>query len=307
MILFNNSKAMEALENLSELASAATGRLGRANPLELVGTPTFFNREKEKLPGAFVCYAQADAVLLARVLRSELSVRLARDCMMGGGKDAAEMIGESDAFVLLLTKQLLTDVQALFEIWTALELDKAVVTVAATGLGYDFEEAAASLADLTAALEAMRPGSTDELQARLPPSTDINTVGKLLHSSLTAIIAVSWSPTAGRNHMDAVVDDIVQRMPRKRISQVSTRHSWPGSPTTPSKKSGVKRGLKHILEKAKEQSQRENMCGTRAPMNSLADIVKAAQRTSEAAARAPEAERNSFRMDIEHAPSERSE
>jgi len=30
--------------------------------------------------------------------------------------------------------------------------------------------------------------------------------------SLTAIIAISWSPHYGRNHMDAVVQDIVLRM-----------------------------------------------------------------------------------------------
>ena len=34
--------------------------------------------------------------------------------------------------------------------------------------------------------------------------------------SLTAIIAIGWTPHYGRNHMDAIVDTIVARIPKER-------------------------------------------------------------------------------------------
>ena len=51
----------------------------------------------------FVCCSRADAVSHARVLRSELSMRLNRGCAVGGGTETSTFIAESEAFVVLLT------------------------------------------------------------------------------------------------------------------------------------------------------------------------------------------------------------
>eukprot|EP00966_Prymnesium_polylepis_P084003 1944921-Prymnesium_polylepis.1 len=39
--------------------------------------------------------------------------------------------------------------------------------------------------------------------------------------SLTAIIAIGWTPHYGRNHMDAIIDSIATRMQQGRRSRVS--------------------------------------------------------------------------------------
>jgi len=161
-------------------------------------------------------------VLHARVLRSELAVSLRRGCAVGGGADSVKFVEQSDAFVVLLTKRLPTDPDALLEIWTALEAGLTIITVAITG-AYDFAAAAAAWADLPAAMEATRPGSSDELKARLPPDADVAATGRLIHSTLTAIIAISWSPHYGRNHMNAVVDDVVGRMVKRQRRLAGTR------------------------------------------------------------------------------------
>jgi len=170
----------------------------------------------------FVCCSRRDAVLHARVLRSELAVSLRRGCAVGGGADSVKFVEQSDAFVVLLTKRLPTDPDALLEIWTALEAGLTIITVAITG-AYDFAAAAAAWADLPAAMEATRPGSSDELKARLPPDADVAATGRLIHSTLTAIIATSWSPHYGRNHMNAVVDDVVGRMVKRQRRLAGTR------------------------------------------------------------------------------------
>ena len=51
----------------------------------------------------FVCCSRLDAVMHARVLRSELEMRLDRACAVGGGIASSEFIEQSEAVVVLLT------------------------------------------------------------------------------------------------------------------------------------------------------------------------------------------------------------
>jgi hypothetical protein len=71
---------------------------------------------------------------------------------VGGGPSTAEWIAQSDAVVIVLTKALVTDPDALFEIWTALSLDVPIITVAVVGM-YDFAHAATKFSNLPLALE----------------------------------------------------------------------------------------------------------------------------------------------------------
>jgi hypothetical protein len=113
----------------------------------------------------FVCCSRSDALNHARVMRSELSVRLNRGCAVGGGASTAEWIAKSEAVVVLLTKALVTDPDALFEIWTALSLDIPIITVVVVGM-YDFAYAATKFADLPVALERVGEGSDKGLSSR---------------------------------------------------------------------------------------------------------------------------------------------
>jgi len=90
----------------------------------------------------FVCCSRLDGIRHARVLRSELSVKIGRGCAIGGGTDTATFIQASELFIVLLSKELPTDTNAIFEIWLALQLGLPIVTVVITGAGYDFEAAA---------------------------------------------------------------------------------------------------------------------------------------------------------------------
>jgi len=162
----------------------------------------------------FVCCARADAIVQARILRSELEMRLGHGCVVGGSSSSAELLADCSAIVVLLTKRLPTDPNALFEIWSALQLNLPIVTVIVSGAGYSFEEAAATFAELPMALERARPGSSEQLLQRLPKGSDVAAIGHVLQASVTAIIAIPWAPHNGMNHMDAVVGDILQRVPQ---------------------------------------------------------------------------------------------
>jgi hypothetical protein len=150
----------------------------------------------------FVCCSRADALNHARVLRSELSVRLNRGCAIGGGASTAEWIDQSEAVVVVLTKALVTDPDALFEIWTALSLEVPIITVAISGK-FDFDRAAEKLANLPLAMTRVGEGGdggsknsqrskrsetskteqqlATRLKGRLPSDADVVLVGRVIH------------------------------------------------------------------------------------------------------------------------------
>jgi len=156
------------------------------------------------------------------VIRTELAQRLDRGCAIGGGETSSFLVPGSEGFVVLLTKRLQTDPHALFEIWSAFHRQIPVVPVVITGGGYDFDAASTAFADLENALEAADSGSADVLRGHLADNVSIEAVGKLLSSSLTALIAVAWSPQHGKNHLGAIVDDILTRVKKMRQLQQET-------------------------------------------------------------------------------------
>lgn len=228
-VLSLSKLSMSSSRNSGARESASTPSRKRASVLAAI--PEVSNPDTSAV---LVVCSRRDAVLEARVLRAELATKMNRACAIGGGTNTSKFVEVSDAVVVLLTKQILADPHAIFEIWMALQCSRPLITVAITGKGYDFQQAADALSNFAAAMEADRSGSSAVLQAQLaayadeeahsePGDTDIASVGRLLHSSLTAIIAVSWTPSKGLNHMDGVLNEIVQRIPRRQSSRKSTR------------------------------------------------------------------------------------
>eukprot|EP00966_Prymnesium_polylepis_P206372 4781848-Prymnesium_polylepis.1 len=193
-----------------------------------------------KESAVFVCCSRLDAIRHARVLRSEIAIKLGHDCAIGGGQRTREWLKESRMVVVLLSRKLLTDPRALLEIWTAMEMHLPIVTVLVAGKGYDYEEASNTMTNLESAMEQAGKGSASDLLDELPDGKTVNEVGGRLNSCLTAIIAITWSPTASKNQTDALVDEILSRMPKRKavhdlwrhVSKQSTRNST-GIPSSP--------------------------------------------------------------------------
>jgi len=209
-----------------------------------------------KESAVFLCCSRKDAISHARLLRSELEKKLQRGCAIGGGAKSAEFVKDSEGFVVLLTHSLATDPDALFEIWLALQHKLTIATVAIPG-GFDFNGLKQVMADLPAALQkhtlprtasvllmpsAQLPNAESShsgaksakpklqaLEALLPTGTDIASFGKTVGELLTAVIAISWSPTYGTHQADAIVTEIIKRATR-RTKRDSARWSSDASP-----------------------------------------------------------------------------
>jgi len=164
----------------------------------------------------FIGCSRDDAVSHARVLRSALEVKVGRACAIGGGPHSASLVKGSQLCVILLTKKLLANPISLYEIWLALDNDIPLVSVAITGGGYDYEHAAAVFDDLPSALEHLEQGAAKKMASSLPEGCTVKSVGERLHTSLTAIIALSWAPAGSANLLNALVDDILLRMSKKK-------------------------------------------------------------------------------------------
>lgn len=171
--------------------------------------------EGRKESAAFFCCSRDDGLKHARALRSALEVKLGRGCSIGGIVDAVQKLDQSDVMVVLLTKKMLTTPIALLEVFKAESLGVKIITVAVAGAGYDFEAANAIYSDLATALDEENPGTAKEMQANLPNGMSVSTLGERLRATLTAVIAIAWSPLGTKNHLNAVVEDIVSHMPRR--------------------------------------------------------------------------------------------
>lgn len=166
-----------------------------------------------------VCCSQADALGHARVLRSELEQKLGRACHVGSHPGSTRMVGESELLVVLLTKNLLTTPIALAEMWVAIRREVPIVQLAIPGAGYDYADAARFLDGFPHSLEKVNPGGITELERCLNARVDLVAMGKALHAHVTAIIAFSWSPEGSKNQTHAIVNRIIQRIPKRRADK----------------------------------------------------------------------------------------
>jgi len=205
--------AFTSVQTLQARQKSITARMSASRlSWSRVKAPEIVNKES----AIFITCARNDAASYARALRSKLEMRLGRGCAIGGGEETASFVPRSFLMVVLLTKNLLSTPAALYEIWLATQQTIPIVTVALSGGGYDYENASTILEDLASSLDGCRPGKLAELQERLPVGFTVQDVGNKIQLSLTTIIALSWSP-ASDNQLQAVVNEIISRVPRKSL------------------------------------------------------------------------------------------
>lgn len=164
------------------------------------------------------CSRKGSTLAHARVLCSALAVKQGRGCQVGGTVYSKRLLHKTELCVVLLTKQILTDPITLSEIYEAILRGLPLVTVVIAGAGYDYEDASRVFTNLAGELEKSAPGSFDAMLSQLPAGTTGTAVGEKLYHHLTAIIALSWSPSGSKNQLDALISDILKRMPDKRKS-----------------------------------------------------------------------------------------
>lgn len=210
-----------AMKDLVERMGEAVGRPvewekeRRVVKSSFAGKPRRQSLVHKPANAVFVCCSHKDALAHARVLRSQLEQRLGRSCCVGTSS-TSNLVSESELLVVLLTKCVLSTPRALLELWVALTCEMPIVLVAVQGAGYDYSEAALFLNRFPESIEEARPGSIAELRPHIPDGLDLVAMGRMLHAHVTAIIAISWSPEGSKNQTDAVVDHIIQRIPRKK-------------------------------------------------------------------------------------------
>jgi len=184
----------------------------------------------------------------ARVLRSGLEIRLAHSCSVACGVGGSNAVVKSSLLVVLLVKEIVLDVHSLYYIWRALEAQLPIAAIALTGGGYDYEVASRMFSNLPAALST---DAVDELQQLLPGQVSIAQVGKQLLSSLTAIVAIAWSPNGTANQMAAVLESITERVPNELKGALTRRSKYDSSGRRGSK-------LRAILNDAKKNNFCDN-------------------------------------------------
>ena len=142
----------------------------------------------------------------------------------GAHKSAAAMHGPSaaeasDACVLLLTKNVLSDANCLLEAYHAVASGKPLVPVTLSGYGYDFGAAAGALEALGETLAAHgQEACSLNASCKEQLGIDASEVQRVLVDALPNIIAIAWDPVAGAHHLAAVVEEVVRRLPPRRES-----------------------------------------------------------------------------------------
>jgi hypothetical protein len=127
-----------------------------------------------------------------------------------------DAVRNSLVLVVVQTKDMLTRPWCLAEIFTAIESNVPIVTVAVEGQGnsFDFQAAQALLqaSDFRAALEAQNPGAADELERQ---GLDPAHMGKTIGQVLPYIISKSFNVSASDRVREAQLGDIMTVLTEK--------------------------------------------------------------------------------------------
>ena len=124
--------------------------------------------------------------------------------------------------VLLLTKDFLILPECLLTAFYAIKLKRLVVTVNVDRGGYDYASAARLLDDLEAELSQHHPAVLATLRRVLPAETCVAEVQAALRDTLPNVIAISWCPTGGKNHMNSVIQEILGRVKNIKKKKLQT-------------------------------------------------------------------------------------
>jgi len=156
---------------------------------------------RRHLPGSYaavVSYSRSGGTVAnARVIQSELSARLEKPVYTGDkGEALAALEASPECFVvLLLTRGVLADQEAMAEVYQGITLGRHVVPIYVHGGGYDY----------AAAHDAI---------VKFQPSwatSDATQVDAQLEDVITNMIAIDWRPDGGYNQTAAAIQELVAR------------------------------------------------------------------------------------------------
>jgi hypothetical protein len=220
------------------------------------------SRNKEAVNAAMhiVCSCD-DALNDARVLHIEMAMKLGRlvSINMPDGSQT-KMASNAEAMGVLLTKNLLFEPAALFEIYQAAEQGKTIIPLCLIGRGYDYAGASnhlsnleaglseAKLTELKELLHAHSSAAPDDRFQRDQPAggvTRIQPINQLgvpdlqatVLATLPRLIAVNWEPEGGKNQLDATVSNVLTRIvegqaPKPQAKPATTLKTSAGVTTT---------------------------------------------------------------------------
>lgn len=157
----------------------------------------------------------------ARVLQTETAMTLGKMVSTNG---APVDVDDVDAVAVLLTKNVLYDPGVLVQMYKGIVANLPLVPVCLIGRGYDYASASIHLADLAPGLGADKYAElADRLEKELDSEGKPATVEALqtaIAGTLPRIIAVNWEPEAGKNQLDATVNNVVSRVKTVELKPV---------------------------------------------------------------------------------------
>ena len=124
--------------------------------------------------------------------------------------------------------QVLTRPWVLLELFWALKRGLPIVCVSIEGdeaRRYDFDAAKAFLDTLATSLEAANPGARAVVEERLGQhGYAFDDLQRLVSKTVPNVISVSFRPDRSDNHVQATINDIVDKLARSR--RTSVLESW---------------------------------------------------------------------------------
>ena len=205
---------------IDEMAAAIGGRL------EWRGDVHSNRGHKQRKPSAtrstrpalhVVCNT-GEVLTEARVLQTELAMRLDRLVSISNASSPDTVTHDAEAVAVLLSRHVLHQPDALMEIYNAVQQRKPLLPICLMGRGYDFKDAQAHLGDLEARLGPQKLVELRQALASLTSGTSgakvvgVYELQAALLATLTRIIAINWEPEGGKNQLDAAVATVLARL-----------------------------------------------------------------------------------------------
>jgi len=171
----------------------------------------------------FISYYRAEAGGDARFLQAKLAETMRRPVFLDATD--ADVLGQildtglarSDALLFLQTAGALSRPWCLLELYEAARQRIPILMLYVEGKGYDYTAARQFLDELPSTLERANPGATAELRRHLQSrGLTFGGLHRTLASLVPSIISIQFRPDGTDSHVQAVLQDIVDKLERMR-------------------------------------------------------------------------------------------
>jgi len=211
---------IEAMAEVTETPITWTGVNAKSEDERHDTFTTATQRRRKKLgkggvgrPALHIVCNTNEALNDARVLQTETAMCLGKVVSTNG---SSVDMKDVEAVAVLLTKEALYVPAVLVELFEAIVAEKTLVPVCLIGRGYDYASASLHLADLAPGLGTDKLDELDSLLDGLLDATGVPATVEALQlaicTTLPLLIAVNWEPEAGKNQLDAAVNNVVSRI-----------------------------------------------------------------------------------------------